>query len=199
MRISISFLLIALGISGQSMLGQSAHASTQLANKTSCSDLPHKAEALDALRVSVTKARAAIAAVDLREIYVSYPQGLRLMNVVNACQKELSYADHSASRAEADPTLVYYLDAYSEAIDATKAVKGVSFLFEGDFEPIVKNHENLNEASMTRIKKWRDDLDDAAYDLDKARESTGKLLRRVLESVDKCAFGVVYQHSGSAR
>jgi hypothetical protein len=177
MGTSICFLLIALGVSGQSALGQSSHVSKKPAKTTACADLSHKVKELAALRASITKGRAAIAAVDLQQISVYYAQGLRMTNVIDAGKQDLSRADGAAAAAETLPSLLYYFDAYSDAIDAATGLHRVSFLFTGDFAPIAKNRENLDEASVTRIQKWQSDLDNAAYDITRAREEFGMSLR----------------------
>ncbi|HXA19128.1 MAG TPA: hypothetical protein VN380_19205 [Thermoanaerobaculia bacterium] len=192
MRIATCFLVIGLGVSGQNAVGETSHYSKHRTDTLPCSDLPRKAEELAALRSAISKARAAIATIDFGKIAISYSQGAAMMTAIKADQDELSYADAFAARAEAQPTLLYYWDAYSEAIDAKKAVEGANWTLRF---AIVNN----DEASTVRIKRWRDDLDDAAHDLDEARQSAGKFLRHVLESVDKCAFGVVYQQKRSAR
>jgi hypothetical protein len=192
MRIATCALLIAAAIVPQPILGEIGPASKGSTITAPCPDLPHKAPELATLRAALTKALAAVDAIDFSKISISYAQGKAMMNVIKAAHDDIGRADVIASRAETQPTLLFDWYAYTSAVYAKTAVNGADDTLRF---VIVKFGD---DASNALIAQWRADLTAASNDLVVGIDSTEKLIDGVLESVDKCAFGVVYhqKHEG---
>ena len=189
MRIVTCFLVISAVIVGQPILAAIGPASKKgSADTNRCPELPRKAPELAMLRVAITKALAAVDAIDFSKISISYAQGEAMVNgPIKGAHDDIGRADLSASRAESQPTLLFYWYAYTGAVYAKTALTGA----DSTLRLVIVKYGD--EASTARIAQWRAGIDDAWGDLDKALFSTEKMIDGVIESVDKCAFGVVYQ------
>jgi hypothetical protein len=188
MRIVTCFLLIFAVIVGQPILGAIVPASPKgSADANRCPALRRKAPELAMLRVAITKALAAVDAIDFSKISISYAQGEAMRNgPIKAAHDDVGRADLFAARAESQPTLLYYWYAYTGAVYAKTALTGA----DSTLRFVIVKYED--EASTKRIAQWRAGIDDALGDLDKSLSSAEKMIDGAIESVDKCAFGVVY-------
>jgi hypothetical protein len=186
MQLSLCLLLIAGAMSPRSSPSVPARDSSAITSTSGCSGLPQDAAALGALRTAVSKARSAVNSIDFGKTSVTYAQGAAVMHgPVKAAQDFLGYEEVFASRAQSEPSLLYYWQAYTGAIDARKYVAGLS----GNFRFVKAG----DETSTALIDKWTGDLDASTDELDKAILSTGTLMENTLTFVDRCAFGITYR------
>jgi hypothetical protein len=188
MRIATRSLLIAVVLWAVPMLAETGQVSKQALHERLCSDIPPKAAELATLRSAITKAQSAVDAIDFSKIKISYAQGQAMMQgPIKAAHDDIGHADAFAARAETEPSLLYYWHAYTGAVYAKTALTGAGSTLR--FAIV-----NGDQASIDRIAQWRADIDAAVGNLDEALVPTETMIGRLLESVDKCAFGVTYAH-----